>query len=100
MIARHDCPRCDGTGHVPDEDRGSPICPDCDGNGVDPLERKVMIDWEARLMTLRAAKRLIEELEQIATGSRFFAYDSNRVARFDAMYLQLVNLVNSLKVKP
>jgi hypothetical protein len=29
-----DCSRCDGTGHVPDEDHGSPICPDCDGAGV------------------------------------------------------------------
>lgn len=34
MIVRHDCPRCEGTGHVPDEDRGSPLCPDCDGNGT------------------------------------------------------------------
>jgi len=28
------CTRCDGTGHVPDEDHGSPLCPDCGGNGV------------------------------------------------------------------
>jgi hypothetical protein len=28
------CTRCDGTGHVPDEDHGSPLCPDCDGTGV------------------------------------------------------------------
>lgn len=31
---RHDCPRCDGTGHVPDEDRYSSLCPDCHGQGT------------------------------------------------------------------
>jgi DnaJ-class molecular chaperone len=34
VTARQDCPRCDGTGHVPDEGHGSPLCPDCDGAGV------------------------------------------------------------------
>jgi DnaJ-class molecular chaperone len=34
QATRRDCPRCDGTGHVPDEDHGSPLCPDCDGHGV------------------------------------------------------------------
>lgn len=93
MSSRLDCTRCDGTGHVADEDHGSPLCPDCDGDGVVEAQYRVVpsSDWEARTMTTRAAKRLIQELEIAAAAGN--------VDRFDSLYGQLVNLINSLKIR-
>lgn len=49
MSPRLDCPRCEGTGHVADEDHGSPLCLDCDGNGtVEDDSRYVPLSEEPR----------------------------------------------------